>query len=112
MLRRHPWAFAVAVGIVFGWVVAGGVTLLSDDTSSTAGGSGGGPASAEWLVGLGAGAVAALIVGIALQRASDGHLLGRPRRLAGGVGEESATANPAPQKDPEDTGRPGSKTTP
>jgi hypothetical protein len=112
MLRRHPWVIAIVIGLVFGWVAAGGVTLLTDDTSGGGASSSGGSAGAEWAVGIGAGAIAALVVGLGLQRAAGRGVLGEPERLAGGVGEESATANPEPGPDPEDGFSRGSKPAP
>ena len=111
-MRRHPWILAVVIGLVFGWVAGAGVALLSDDTSSLGNGSGGGSATAEWVVGIVAAIVATTVVGLGLTRASARGLLDGPRRMAGGVGQESATANPDPQPDPPASGIDRSKTTP
>ncbi|MDP1820929.1 MAG: hypothetical protein Q8K58_13710 [Acidimicrobiales bacterium] len=84
---RPSIPIAIAAGVIFGFIAGGGVALWSD-------GSAGGPVAAEWIVGIVVGVVVALVLGLGLGRASGRDLLGEPKRLAGGLGEESATANP------------------
>jgi zinc transporter ZupT len=69
-------------------LVAGvGVALWTNGTP-------GGPASSEVAVGLIAGVIMFVVTLAVTGRLARKGLLGEPQRMAGGVGEESATANP------------------